>query len=71
MLLKTKHIRRNPVNEKDQSSGEVGRPTFYSKKMKQTAVWLTDEMIEWLKSQPGTMSVVIRKLIQDAMNKNP
>ena len=71
MLLKTKHIRRNPVSEKDQSSGEVGRPTFYSKKMKQTAVWLTEEMIEWLKSQPGTMSVVIRKLIQDAMDKNP
>lgn len=71
MLLKIKHIRRNPVNEKDQSSGEVGRPTFYSKKMKQTAVWLTEEMIKWLKSQPGTMSEVIRKLIQDAMDKNP
>jgi hypothetical protein len=71
MLIKTKHIRRNPVTEKDQSSAEVGRPTFYSKKMKQTAIWLTEEMIDWLKKQPGTMSEVLRTLIEDAMKKHP
>lgn len=59
------------MTDKDPSNPEVGRPPYYSKKMKQTAVWLTEEMIDWLKSQPGTMSEVIRKLIQDAMDKNP
>ena len=59
------------MTDPDQSTQELGRPPLFSKKMKQTAVWLTEEMIEWLKSQPGTMSEVVRSLIQDAMDKNP
>lgn len=46
----------------------AGRPTYYGEPMKQTAFWLPENMIEWLKSQPGkTMSEVIRDLIQQAM----
>ena len=44
---------------------ERGRPTLYEEKMKQTAIWLPDEMIAWLKSQPGTMSDVIRILLEE------
>ena len=44
-----------------------GRPTYYEQPMKQTAIWLPDEMITWLKSQPGNMSDTIRNLIKQAM----
>ena len=46
----------------------VGRPTYYGQAMKQTAIWLPVEMIEWLKSQ-GTMSEVVRSLVEQAMKK--
>lgn len=35
--------------------------------MKQTAVWLPEEMAEWLKAQPGGVSETIRGLIAQAM----
>ncbi len=44
-----------------------GRPTYYDQPMKQTAIWLPDEMIAWLKGQPGNMSDTIRNLIKRAM----
>lgn len=59
------------MNPKDEPTSELGRPPIFSKKMKQTAVWLPENMITWLKAQPGSMSEVIRKLIQDAMEKRP
>ncbi|PKO08440.1 MAG: hypothetical protein CVU40_15285 [Chloroflexi bacterium HGW-Chloroflexi-2] len=48
-----------------------GRPPLFEKPLIKTSLWLKEEMLEWLKKQPGTMSEVIRKLIQDAMDKNP
>lgn len=45
-----------------------GRPTYYDQAMKQTALWLPEEMITWLKNQPGTMSETIRDLIKAAMS---
>lgn len=45
----------------------AGRPTYFGEPMPQTAIWLPEEMIAWLKSQPNTMSDVIRELIQKAM----
>jgi len=45
----------------------LGRPTYYDKPMTQTAVWLPDEMIAWLKEQPGGMGEKIRELIKQAM----
>lgn len=45
----------------------AGRPTYFGEPMRQTAIWLPEEMIAWLKSQPNTMSDVIRELIQKAM----
>lgn len=50
---------------------QQGRPPIFDEPMKQTAIWLPKEMIKWLKSQPGTMSEVIRNLIKQAMNKQP
>jgi len=46
----------------------AGRPTYYDQPMKQTAIWLPDEMITWLKAQPGSMSDTIRELIKRAMS---
>lgn len=43
-----------------------GRPSYYGARMKQTAVYLTPEMIAWLKSQ-GIMGEIIRALIEQAM----
>ncbi len=48
----------------------AGRPTLYGKPMKQTAIWLPDEMIDWLKAQPGSMSDVMRDLIDQAMTSS-
>lgn len=47
-----------------------GRPTYYGQPMRQTAIWLPEEMITWLKAQPGTMSETIRELIQKAMDQD-
>jgi hypothetical protein len=44
----------------------LGRPSYYGQRMKQTAVYLTPEMIDWLKSQGG-MGEVVRGLIDQAM----
>jgi len=44
-----------------------GRPPMYDEPMRQTAVWLPEEMIDWLKSQDGSMSDAIRGLIESKM----
>lgn len=46
-----------------------GRPSYYGQPMKQTAVWLPEEMTTWLKQQPGNMSETVRSLIENAMKK--
>jgi len=43
-----------------------GRPTYYDQPMKQTAVWLPEAQIDWLKSQPGGMGETMRRLIAQA-----
>jgi len=43
-----------------------GHPTLYDKKMIQTAVWLPEEMLIWLKKQ-GNASEKVRNLIKSAM----
>jgi len=37
--------------------------------MRQTAIWLPEEMIAWLKSQDKTLSETVRDLIKQAMGK--
>jgi len=46
-----------------------GRPTLYGEKMKQTAVWLPEPMMTWLKDQTGSVSETIRDLIDQAMKQ--
>lgn len=46
---------------------ERKRPTLYNQKMKQTAIWLPEDMINWLKAQNGSMSETVRELIRQAM----
>lgn len=46
-----------------------GRPPIYDQPMKQTAIWLPEEMLNWLKQQPKPMSEIMRDLIKDAMEK--
>jgi hypothetical protein len=43
-----------------------GHPTLYDKKMKQTAIWMPEEMLIWLKKQ-GNASEKVRELIAQAM----
>lgn len=50
---------------------QVGRPPLYEKPLIKTSFWLREEMIEWMKKQPGNMSEVLRNLIQEAMKKQP
>jgi len=52
---------------KKQFRATPGRPPFYGEKMRQTAIWLPDEMIAWLKTQPGSISETIRSLVEQAM----
>lgn len=46
----------------------AGRPTYFDQPMKQTAVWLPQTMIEYLKSHGG-MGEYLRSLIQADMDK--
>jgi len=46
-----------------------GHPTYYGEKMRQTAIWLPNFMVEWLKKQPGSMSDTIRNLIKEAIKR--
>jgi len=46
---------------------KFGAPTLYGDRMKQTAIYLPTHMLDWLKSQDGTMSEIIRRIIQNAM----
>ena len=46
-----------------------GRPPTYGKKMRQTAIYLPDEILEWIAKQPGdSMSDIIRNIIETNMN---
>ena len=54
------------TNNAKQPEAVTGRPTYYDKPMIQTAVYLTPEMITWLKAQGG-MGEVVRGLIDQAM----
>lgn len=46
-----------------------GRPPIYSEAMRQTAIFLPEHMITWLKAQPGGMSETVRKLVQVAIDR--
>jgi len=48
---------------------KYGAPTLYGDRMKQTAIYLPPHMLDWLKSQDGTMSEIIRRIIQNAMDE--
>lgn len=49
---------------------DMGRRTLYGETMKQTAIFLPKHMLDWLKSQPGTMSETVRDLVDEAMRRN-
>jgi hypothetical protein len=49
------------------SESKTGRPPLYGATMRQTAVYLPEAMIEWLKAQPDGVSATMRRLIDDAM----
>lgn len=46
----------------------IGRPTLGDEKMKLASIWLPEELIAWLKSQPGGMGETTRALIKTAMD---
>jgi hypothetical protein len=48
----------------------AGRPTYYDQPMRQTAVWLPEAMIAWLKAQPdGGMGETLRRIIKAEMDR--
>lgn len=47
----------------------AGRPTYYDETMRQTALWLPEHMITWLKAQPQPMGETIRLLIDEAIKR--
>jgi hypothetical protein len=56
--------------EPEEPVGERGRPPMYGDQpMRQTAIYLPEEYIAWLKAQPGSMSDVVRELIKAAMDE--
>ena len=44
-----------------------GRPPIHGKAMRQTAVMMTKEMMDWLNQQPEGKSETVRKLVEQAM----
>lgn len=70
ILIGSVRVRRSdpPIELYLVRKGQRGRPTFYTKPLKSFNLWLPEEMIYWLKSQPGSASEVIRKLIAEKMN---
>ena len=48
--------------------GERGRPTLYSQTMRQTSIWMPEEMIAWLKEH-GSLSEQIREMVAERMKK--
>ena len=44
-----------------------GRPPMYGEKMVQTAIWLPQPMLDWLKEQSGSASDAVRGLIEREM----
>ena len=44
-----------------------GAPPLYDKAMRKTAIWMPEEMIDWLKAQPVTLSQYVRDLVDVAM----
>ncbi len=51
------------MNEKRHKPSPGSTP-LYGEPMKQTAIYMPRHMIDWLKSQDGTMSEVIRAMIE-------
>jgi hypothetical protein len=45
-----------------------GRPPLFDEPARRTTITMTDDMIRWLKAQPGGMSDTIRRLVQSAMD---
>jgi hypothetical protein len=53
----------------DKENKKNGRPPMYGQKMILTAIYLTEEMREWIAQQPGeSMSETIRNIIETNMN---
>lgn len=45
----------------------LGRPTYYGAPMRQTAIWLPEDMIAWLKLNPDGLGAKVRSMIAQAM----
>ena len=48
----------------------VGRPPLYEQPMKQTAIYLSPNQLEWLKAQSGSMSEMVRRMIDEAIQED-
>jgi hypothetical protein len=46
-----------------------GAPAIYGKKMRPTALYMPDYMLEWLYSKPGTISSNVREIIQREIDR--
>jgi hypothetical protein len=54
----------------EEAASTSGRPALYGKPLKRAELLLTEEQLEWLKTQPGGMSEAVRGLIDQAMQQS-
>lgn len=47
-----------------------GRKPHFDKRMRQTSIYLPDEMLDYLRNQPGTISEYIRDLVDQQRLKD-
>jgi hypothetical protein len=57
------------MNKQSSTPSPIGRPPLYDAPMIKTAMFLTAEMVDWLKSQPIGMSEKVRELIKKEMDR--
>ena len=57
------------MDKRKERKKSPGPPAIYGKKMRPTALYMPDYMLEWLYSKPGTISSNVREIIQREVDR--
>lgn len=57
------------MDKRKERKKSPGAPAIYGKKMRPTALYMPDYMLEWLYSKPGTISSNVREIIQREIDR--
>jgi hypothetical protein len=58
------------MDKRKEKKKSPGAPTIYGKKMRPTALYMPDYMLEWLYSKPGTISSTVRAIVQREIDRD-